>query len=229
MSEKKPDQDREKAGISRRFFLKAVGGAGLGTAVLPDHGALGAPAEAPSTGTTSADSSGLKVQRGAVPIELRINGSLHELTVEPRITLLDALRNQLELTGSKLVCDRGSCGACTVHLDGAPVMSCMVLAVDAVGREITTIEGLARENNGRVELDPVQAAFIECDALQCGFCTPGFIMATRAVLSRNPNASLDEIKEGIAGNICRCGTYNHIFSAAEKARAAMQIKEAGGN
>lgn len=218
MSKNKPEQERSGPGISRRFFLKAVGGAGLGTAVLPEHGVLGAPAQSGEAAAAEGEAGELKVLRGTVPIELRINGKTHEVNVEPRITLLDALRNSLDLTGSKQVCDRGSCGACTVFLDGAPVMSCMVLAVDAVGREITTIEGLAREQNGQVELDPVQAAFIECDALQCGFCTPGFIMATRAALTKNPQASLEEIKKEIAGNICRCGTYNHIFAAVEKAR-----------
>lgn len=226
MSEKKPEQERSSSGISRRFFLKAVGGAGLGGVALPANGVMGAPIDDDqTTGTASGDAEEkLEFLSGVVSIDLRINGEIRSLRVEPRTTLLDALRNHLDLTGSKLVCDRGTCGACTVFLDGKVVTSCMVLAVDAVGREITTIEGLARVDGERVELDPVQTAFIECDALQCGFCTPGFIMATKAVLDANPGATLEQVKDGIAGNLCRCGTYNHIFEAADKARNAVAAR-----
>ncbi len=226
MSEKKPEPERSSVGMSRRSFLKAVGGAGLGGVAMPANGVLGAPTDDGQTTSATSEGAGEKLEflSGIVPIELRINGEVRSLKVEPRTTLLDALRNHLDLTGSKLVCDRGTCGACTVFLDGKVVTSCMVLAVDAVGREITTIEGLARIDGERVELDPVQAAFIECDALQCGFCTPGFIMATKAVLEANPGATLDQVKDGIAGNLCRCGTYNHIFEAANKARNAVAAK-----
>jgi xanthine dehydrogenase YagT iron-sulfur-binding subunit len=144
---------------------------------------------------------------------LKINGKAVPLNVEPRVTLLGALREHLGLTGTKLVCDRGACGACTVHLDGKPVTSCMMLAVDARGHEVTTIEGLGTP----ASMHPVQAAFVEHDALQCGFCTPGMIMSVAAVVGRNPAVTIDEIKRATAGNICRCGTYTHVFEAALKA------------
>lgn len=228
MTEKKQEPELPPSGVSRRFFLKAVSGAGLGTVALSENGLVGAPAVKPKdeTGAPS-EPAGLPVLKGEVPIELTVNGRRQALKVEPRITLLDALRDRLDLTGTKVVCDRGACGACTVYLDGKPVNSCMVLAVDAVGRDITTIEALASEDGDLVKLDPVQAAFLECDALQCGFCTPGFVMAIRAVLDANPRASLEEVKEGIAGNLCRCGTYNHIFAAVERARALVADQAKG--
>jgi aerobic-type carbon monoxide dehydrogenase small subunit (CoxS/CutS family) len=137
------------------------------------------------------------------------------VTVEPRVTLLRALRNHLDLTGAKEVCDRGGCGACTVLLDGEPVCSCLMLAADAVGREITTVEGLGTPQ----KMSPVQAAFVECDGYQCGFCTPGMVVASTAFLNKNkkPDPSIDEIKAGLAGNLCRCGTYGRIFEAVQKA------------
>jgi xanthine dehydrogenase YagT iron-sulfur-binding subunit len=135
------------------------------------------------------------------------------VTVEPRVTLLNALRNQLDLTGAKQVCDRGSCGACTVLLDGEPVCSCLMLAHDAAGHEITTVEGLGTPE----KMSPLQAAFVECDALQCGFCTPGFVVAGTALLTHNPDPSLEQVKDGLAGNLCRCGTYGRVFEAVQKA------------
>ncbi len=129
------------------------------------------------------------------------------------MTLLRALRNHLGLTGAKEVCERGACGGCTVLLDGAPICACLLLAVDAVGHEITTVEGLGAPDR----LSPVQAAFVECDALQCGFCTPGFVVASTALLRQNPHPSLEEIKAGLAGNLCRCGTYGRIFEAVQRA------------
>jgi aerobic-type carbon monoxide dehydrogenase small subunit (CoxS/CutS family) len=129
------------------------------------------------------------------------------------VTLLGVLRDQLGLTGAKLVCDRGACGACTVHLDGRPVVSCMVLAARARGHRITTIEGLGSPDR----MHPVQSAFVAHDALQCGFCTPGMVMSVAAELKRNPAANLDDIKLAVAGNICRCGTYPHVFRAALQA------------
>ena len=149
----------------------------------------------------------------ATTIELNINGKPATLEIEPRVTLLRALREHLGLTGTKLVCDRGACGACTVHLDGKPVTSCMVLAIDARGHQVTTIEGLGTPAN----MHPVQAAFVEEDAQQCGFCTPGMVMSVAAALERNPAATTDEIKHATAGNTCRCGTYPHVFAAALKA------------
>jgi len=134
---------------------------------------------------------------------------------EPRRTLLDALRHNLGLTGAKKACDRGNCGACTVQLDGRAVYSCLVLAVDCAGREVTTIEGLA---NGERELHPLQRAFIEADAFQCGYCTPGQIMSLKALFDRTAQPSDEEIERALSGNLCRCGAYQHIVKAARLAR-----------
>jgi xanthine dehydrogenase YagT iron-sulfur-binding subunit len=157
-----------------------------------------------------------------VELELEINGAKQKVSVEPRTTLLNALRNHCTppLTGAKVVCDRGSCGACTVHLDGQPVYSCMTLAADAVGRQVTTVEGLAKEG----ELTEVQRALCEHDGSMCGFCTPGFVMSITACLERKPGATLDEIKHACAGNLCRCGTYPHVFEAALAAGRALRAK-----
>lgn len=153
---------------------------------------------------------------GAIPLSLDVNGAVKKLSVEPRVTLLDALRDNLGLTGAKPACERGACGACTVLVDGEPIVSCMMLAADAEGRKITTVEGLGTPE----AMSPLQAAFVECDALQCGFCTPGFVVAGTALLKRNPDPSLHEIKAGLAGNLCRCGTYGRIFEAVSKAAKA---------
>jgi xanthine dehydrogenase YagT iron-sulfur-binding subunit len=150
---------------------------------------------------------------GPVPLTFKVNGVSQTVTVEPRVTLLRALRNHLGLTGAKEVCERGACGGCTVLFDGEPICACLMLAVDAVGHEITTVEGLGTPE----KLSPVQAAFVEADALQCGFCTPGFVVSSTALLRKNPKPSLDEIKAGLAGNVCRCGTYSRIFEAVGKA------------
>jgi xanthine dehydrogenase YagT iron-sulfur-binding subunit len=153
---------------------------------------------------------------GKVPIQLQVNGTLYPLDVEPRRTLLDVLRVDLHLTGSKKVCDMGDCGACTIILDGKAVYSCMMLAIECEGHQILTIEGLSEGG----KLDPIQQAFVDHDAFQCGFCTPGQIMAVRALLDRNPKPTSDEIREAVAGNICRCGAYLRIFEAAEAASSA---------
>ncbi len=150
---------------------------------------------------------------GRTPVRLRINGAFYSVEIEPRRTLLDVLRVDLHLTGAKKVCDMGDCGACTVIMDGKAVYSCLVLAVECDGREILTIEGLS---NGD-ELDPIQQAFIEHDAFQCGFCTPGQIMAVRALLDRKLDPSPEEIRRAVSGNLCRCGAYLRIFKAAEAA------------
>jgi xanthine dehydrogenase YagT iron-sulfur-binding subunit len=188
------------SGVSRRSFLKGAGGVAAG-------GGLAAAAEG--------QEQQVEVLSGPLEIELIVNDVRKKVTVEPRTTLLNALRNHLEpaLTGTKLVCDHGTCGACTVHLDGAPVYSCMQLAVDAVGRRVKTVEGLAKTG----ELTPVQRAFVEKDALMCGFCTPGFLMSVSACLERDPTASDEQIKRACSGNLCRCGTYPHIFEAARVA------------
>jgi aerobic-type carbon monoxide dehydrogenase small subunit (CoxS/CutS family) len=149
---------------------------------------------------------------GEIDVELSINGAKQTVRVEPRTTLLDALRVNCNppLTGTKLVCDRGNCGACTVIVDGMPRYACLQLAADLRGHEIRTIEGLAKGE----ELSPLQDEFCKHDALMCGFCTPGFLMAITAALEKNPKASIDDIKTACSGNVCRCGTYPHIFDAA---------------
>ncbi|AID31293.1 (2Fe-2S)-binding protein [Mesorhizobium loti] len=148
-----------------------------------------------------------------IPVHLDINGQHHELQLEPRVTLLDALRERLGLTGTKKGCDHGQCGACTVHIDGERVLACLTLAAQAEGRAITTIEGLARAG----ELHPVQAAFLEQDAFQCGYCTPGQIMSAVACIREGHAGSDEEIREYMAGNLCRCGAYPHIVAAVRQA------------
>jgi xanthine dehydrogenase YagT iron-sulfur-binding subunit len=160
---------------------------------------------------------------GKVPLKLEINGSVYSLEVEPRRTLLDVLRTDLHLTGTKLACNMGECGACTVILDGKAIYSCLTLAIECENHHILTIEGLS----DGVNLDPVQQAFIEHDGYQCGFCTPGQIMSVKALLDRDSNVSRDEIKQAVAGNICRCGTYLKILKAAEAAGAVYSQKNSG--
>lgn len=148
-----------------------------------------------------------------IPVHLDINGHHHELELEPRVTLLDALRDRLGLTGTKKGCDHGQCGACTLHVDGERVLACLTLAAQAQGRAVTTIEGLAREG----ELHPVQAAFLEQDAFQCGYCTSGQIMSAVACIREGHAGSDEEIREYMAGNLCRCGAYPHIVAAVRQA------------
>src|SRR5436305_11111125 len=186
-------------GISRRGFLTGTGAAAAATLAppLPLGAAPGRDGDAAAFGPAP------------VRVELTVNGNKLSTNVEPRVTLLDALRNYLDVTGCKRVCDRGTCGACTVLLDGKTVYSCSMLALEANGREVKTAEALAA--NGR--LDPVPAAFAECDAQQCGFCTPGFVVAMRAALDKNPNATPAEVEEGLSGNICPFGTYEQMRHA----------------
>jgi len=198
MPKRPPKNPHTSFSVSRRTFLKTVG---VGAAATGLVALAPRPAEAAILGPD------------AVPIALNVNGATHTVTVEPRVTLLRALRNHLNLTGAKEVCERGACGGCTVLFDGKPICACLMLAVDAVGHEITTVEGLGTP----ARMSPIQAAFVEHDALQCGFCTPGFVVASTALLKNNPHPSLDEIKAGLAGNICRCGTYSRIFAAVHKA------------
>jgi len=192
--------DTPKVEVSRRGFLK---GAGLtaATTVLDTASALARDAQDAGKSAVAGPD--------AVPIKLHLNGQEHAVTVEPRYTLAETLRDHLNLTGTKVVCDRGSCSACTVWIDGTPQLACMTLAVDAVGRKITTIEGLSHGD----QLHPVQAAFIKHDALQCGFCTPGMVMSCAALLERNPHPTLGDVKHAVSGNLCRCGTYPKIFAA----------------
>lgn len=155
---------------------------------------------------------------GEVPVTLTINGKAMKTSVEPRMTLLDTLRNKLDLTAAKRVCDRGTCGACTVIMNGRVVYSCTVLAVDAQGKQIQTLEGLSA--NGKPH--PVSTAFVNNDAQQCGYCTPGMVMATKGFLDHHPNPTEEDVKHGLGGNLCRCGTYVGIRKAALEAAAAMK-------
>ena len=203
----RPDKATGKR-FSRRGFLKGAG-AGAVTAAV-------APAILVSEAGTAAAQEAEGVM--SATISLDVNGQAHNVEVEARTTLADALRDRLEITGPKVVCDRGECGACTVQMDGRLVFSCMTLAMDAQGRKIETVEGLADGDN----LHPIQEAFVEKDALMCGFCTPGFLVSSKALLDANDNPTPEEVREGLSGNICRCGTYPHVFeavmSAAEKMR-----------
>src|SRR5947209_102058 len=176
-----------------------LGGGVLGTGLLENE-ALAAPAAAVAG-------------PGAVPITLTLNGKPVKLSVEPRVTLVDALRNYLDVTGAKRVCDRGTCGACTVIMNGKTVYSCTVLAIDAQGKEIQTIEGLAPAD----KLHPVSQAFWDNDGQQCGYCTPGFVMACKGLLDENPNPTVADLKHGLGGNLCRCGTYMGVRAAVQQA------------
>jgi len=210
-SKKEPERTREsRRGYSRRGFIQGVGlgGGALGTGLLEK------PAEAAPVSTT--------LGPGPVPITLNINGKPVHLTVEPRVTLLDALRNRLDLTGAKRVCDRGTCGACTVLINGKSVYSCSTLAIDAQGKSIETIEGIAEPG----KLHPVSEAFWNCDAQQCGYCTPGFVMAAKGFLAEHPNPTLEDVERGLGGNLCRCGTYMGVRQAVLE--AAHKMKEQGG-
>lgn len=206
---KGPDRKcpHSKDGLSRRGFLSSVG--------------VGAVAAATVGGTTTSRAQEIVAAGQTLTVNLRINGISKKVLVEPRWTLLYVLRDLLGLTGTKIGCERGECGACTVLIDGKPRYACMTLAVEAEGNEITTLEGLL---NGE-RLGAVQQAFVEEDGLQCGFCTPGQIMSVEGLLRQNPAPSTDEIRLGVSGNLCRCGTYKHIFNAA--ARAA-ELKRQGG-
>ncbi|HXG49275.1 MAG TPA: (2Fe-2S)-binding protein [Methylomirabilota bacterium] len=193
------EHDPSSSGVSRRGFLK---GLGLGTAATGIVSTVTPVAEA---ATRNPDLRG----PGEVPLTLKVNGATRSLSVEPRVTLLDALRNRLDLTGPKKVCDRGTCGACTVLVDGQPVYACCMLALEAEGRTVTTVEGLGTPE----KLSAVQKAFVEHDAQQCGFCTPGFVTAATAFVRQNPNATIEEVRAGLGGNLCRCGTYAGMILA----------------
>jgi len=193
-------------GLSRRDFLRGSGAAAAATALAE------APIpEAEAQETKKADKA-VGIGPGSVKLTLTVNDTKMTASVEPRVTLLDALRNYLDVTGCKRVCDRGTCGACTVMVDGNPIYSCTMLALEAEGKKIRTAESLV--DGGK--LDAVPAAFVACDAQQCGFCTPGFVVAMRAVLDKNPKATPAEVERGLAGNICRCGTYEQMRCAIEQ-------------
>ncbi|HEX8813108.1 MAG TPA: (2Fe-2S)-binding protein [Terracidiphilus sp.] len=186
------------SGVTRRDFMK-ISGIGVAVPLL--------------VGPKVVEAAGEEVAvhgPGKVQVELTVNGKKLNAQLEPRVTLLDALRDNFNLTGAKRVCDRGVCGACTVLMDSKPVYACAVLAIDTQGKKIITIEGLAEGD----ALTPVMQAFVDHDAQQCGFCTPGFIVATTRFLEQHPNPTVDDIRRGLSGNLCRCGTYNGIRAVA---------------
>jgi len=209
------DQPPPAYDVSRRSFLQTVG---LSAAA----GAIAENADA------QRDAGGLDripiLGPGPVDVSIRVNGELLHATIDPTTTLLETLRMEHDLTGTKEVCDRGACGACSVLVNGRLVASCMMLAVDAQDADVTTVEGLA---NGD-ELDPIQEAFVRHDALQCGFCTPGLLIAARALLDENAQPTLDEIKHGLSGNLCRCGTYTNVFNAVLDASGQQPVRDQGG-
>jgi xanthine dehydrogenase YagT iron-sulfur-binding subunit len=209
----KKTEGEEKAGkgITRRMFLTTVGAGAAGIAVSDRLG----PKPAEAVEVTEPDD--------AVRISLTINNRKHRMLVEPRWSLLFVLREHLGLTATKVGCERGECGACTVLIDNVPRYACMTLAVEADNRDITTLEGLMKGE----ELGPVQQAFLEKDAYQCGYCTPGQIMAVEGLLRANPSPSKDEIRHGVSGNLCRCGAYVNIFKAADRAAELKRGKRGG--
>ena len=206
-SKRDPDAPRKpRNGFSRRGFIRGVG---ISTGAL-GSGLLETAAHAAPAGNAAGP--------GAVPVTLKINGKAYNLSLEPRVTLIDALRNSLDHTGAKKVCDRATCGACTVIMDGKVVYSCTVLAIEAQGKDIQTIEGISQ--NGK--LHPVSVAFVNHDAQQCGYCTTGFVMATKGFLDKHPNPTLEEAEHGLGGNLCRCGTYIGMKKAVLEAAKEMK-------
>ncbi len=205
-----PDEIKTTRGFSRREFLRGVGATSVagGAITGPPADQADAAVEAPKA----------IVGPGEVPITLHVNGQKRSLSVEPRTTLLGALRDKLGLTGGKKVCDRGTCGACTVIKDGRPIYACSTLAIDVQGSKITTIEGLGAPDR----LSPVQAAFVENDAQQCGYCTSGFVVSCTSLLQQNPDPTPEQIRGGLGGNLCRCGTYECIKRAVVDAAKAIR-------
>jgi aerobic-type carbon monoxide dehydrogenase small subunit (CoxS/CutS family) len=210
-----PDKEKKQGtNISRRNFLKGVGTGTVAATVAPSV----------LIGSEKTADAQMGDAVASATIQLNINEKSYQVEVEARTTLLTVLRdgmdtggNNIDLTGAKLICDRGECGGCTVMVDGKSVYACMMLAIDAQGKQITTVEGLADGD----DLHPVQEAFVQHDALMCGFCTPGFIVSSAALLSENAKPTLEEIKVGLSGNTCRCGTYPFIFDAVKTASQKM--------
>jgi aerobic-type carbon monoxide dehydrogenase small subunit (CoxS/CutS family) len=190
-------KSKNRKKISRRKFLKGTGTVLAVATAAPALEAQRIPVSAPGDGVPR------------TTIRVTVNGAERRVEVEDRWTLVELLRDHFEMTGTKIGCDRGECGACTVLLDGKPVYSCSNLAVWADGRSVQTVEGLARG----AQLDPLQRAFIEHDGPQCGFCTSGQLMSAKGLLTRNPHPSADEVRAGLTGNLCRCSNYNHYVEA----------------
>ena len=187
----------ERSGVSRREFLKISGISAAVPVVAGPKVLWAAGEEVPVHGP------------GKVPMDFTINGKKYKASLEPRVTLLDAMRDQFDLTGAKRVCDRAECGACTVLMDNKTVYACSVLAIEGQGKQITTVESLMQQG----KLHPVQQAFVDNDGSQCGFCTPGFVVACKALLDKHPNPTPEDIRHGLSGNLCRCGTYHGIQQA----------------
>ena len=209
MSHEPEDPSTPGTAFTRRGFM-----ATLGTGAVAAATVAGTPADV--------DAQAAPAVAEMTPVVLQVNGRTHRLLVEPRWSLLYVLRERLGLTGTKLGCERGECGVCTVLVDDKAQYSCMMLAVEAVGKKVTTVEGLM---DGE-ELGVVQKAFVEQDAFQCGYCTPGQVMAVEGLLRANPAPTTEEIRHGVSGNLCRCGAYAHIFKAAEQA-AKMKQQQGG--
>jgi xanthine dehydrogenase YagT iron-sulfur-binding subunit len=207
------------APVSRRNFMQSLGLSAAAATIAGNADALARETARVAQGTQDPDN--VSIGPGVATMELTINGERKQVQVEPATTLLEVLRYHLGLTGSKEVCDRGSCGACSVLVDGELMIACMMLVGDAVGRNITTVEGLSKDG----KLDPVQTMFIKHDALQCGFCTPGLVVASRWLLNNNPSPTLNQIKSGLAGNICRCGTYTNVFNAVLEASGQSPVMD----
>jgi len=197
---------------TRRNFLKGVGAAAVSTEAVLARATQAADPAPPGADAVNT------VLEGSVKLTLHVNDQDRQVTVEPRTTLISALRDRLEpaITGPKLVCNEATCGACTVLLNGTPVYGCSVLAIDAVGKKVTTVEGLGTPD----KMNAVQAAFVEKDAMMCGFCTPGFVTTISALLAENPHPTEAQVREACKGNFCRCGTYPHVFAAAQAASKA---------
>jgi xanthine dehydrogenase YagT iron-sulfur-binding subunit len=206
MHDEDAQDEKTTDGLDRRTFLKASGVPLAAPVLLGPRLVRAAGAEVPVYGP------------GKVKLTLNVNGQARTLEVEPRVTLLEALRHELDLTGAKRVCDRGTCGACTVLVDGKPVYACSLLAIEAQGKAIATVEALSAGG----KLHPVQQAFVDNDGLQCGFCTPGFVVACKALLDRHPDPTPDELRAGLGGNLCRCGTYVGIRAAVAQAAKAQK-------
>ena len=202
-------------GVSRRRFLQGTAAGGAAAVIAPGL-----------SGAEAAEAEQLQVDEivgsePRVPIVLQVNGRKYRLSVEPRWTLVDVLRDRLDLTGTKRACDRGECGSCTVLRDGVPVNACLTLAIEAQDCEITTVEGLAKGG----KLHPVQKAFIKNDSMQCGFCTPGMVVTLSALLDSNPDPTEKDIRRAVSGNLCKCATYPKIFRAAKDAGAIIRGEE----
>ena len=207
MGEKRKNQ-KDTPRLTRRTFIKSIGISSVGVAAVKGEGMVG---QLQKAGILQKDTI---FGPGKIKVSFQVNGKSVNTQIEPRTMLSEAIRDHLHLTGTKVGCNRGACGACTLILGGKAVASCMTLALDAVGKPIETIEGLETSKD---ELHPIQDAFIEHDALQCGFCTSGMIMSAKNLLDKTKTPTSDQIKEAVSGNLCRCGTYPHIFKAVETA------------